>query len=229
MTNKEFVTKLQDIATNYKTVYMLGCFGSPVTSQLIASKAKQLPMWYTSEKQAQLRKLIGKGYFAFDCVNLIKGVLWGWTGDSSKSYGGATYNSNGVPDINADTMITKCIGVTTNFSHIEIGEAVWMSGHIGVYIGNKKVVECTPKWSNKVQITACLNVGSVSGLNGRKWVKHGKLPYIQYVVDKVEEPEYIKILKEKTDSPEAWIKCIEENKDHPMLKYLPDLIVKLAK
>ena len=75
MTNKEFVTKLQDIATNYKTVYMLGCFGSPVTSQLIASKAKQLPMWYTSEKQAQLRKLIGKGYFAFDCVNLIKQAI----------------------------------------------------------------------------------------------------------------------------------------------------------
>lgn len=118
--------------------------------------------------------------FGFDCVCMIKGVLWGWNGDASKTYGGASYASGGVPDIGADTMITKCSGVSTDFSKIVPGEAVWLSGHIGVYIGGGKVIECSPAFKNCVQVTACLNIGAISGMNGRRWTKHGKLPYITY-------------------------------------------------
>jgi hypothetical protein len=123
--------------------------------------------------------------FGFDCVCLIKGVLWGWKGDKSKTYGGATYNTNGVPDIGADAMIGKCKDVSTNFSKIEIGEAVWCKGHIGVYIGDGLAVECTPSWENKVQITAC-NCDK-AGYNRRDWTKHGKLPYITYVKEEKKE------------------------------------------
>lgn len=179
MTNKEFVAKLKDIATNYNTIYMWGVFGAPVTESVIARKSEQYPTWYTSAKQKTFRNLIGKNYFGFDCVCLIKAILWGWDGNASDSHGGAKYASNGVPDIGADTMITKCSGVSTDFSKIEIGEAVWIKGHIGVYIGNGLAIECTPSWDNKVQITAC-NC-SKSGYNRRNWTKHGKLPYITYV------------------------------------------------
>lgn len=178
MKSKDFIAKILSI-TPCKTVYMLGTFGAPVTEALIAGKAKQLSDWYTAAKQAELRKLIGKGYFAFDCVGLIKGILWGWTGTTA-AYGGAKYASNSVPDTNADGMISKCSEVSTDFRSIVPGEAVWMPGHIGVYIGGGKVAECTPKWNNNVQITACLNIGSIAGLNGRKWVKYGKLPYLEY-------------------------------------------------
>lgn len=41
------------------------------------------------------------------------------------------------------------------------------------------------------------------------------------------EPEYIRILKDKTDSPKMWIDFIQANKNHPTGKWLPDLIVKL--
>lgn len=181
MKSTEFIAKLRDIVDNYKTVYMLGCFGHVVTDSIIASKAKQLPNWYTAAKQAELRKLVGKGYFGFDCVNLIKGVLWGWSGDPKSTYGGAKYNSNGVPDTNADGMIKLCKDVSTDFSKILPGEAVWIPGHIGVYIGNGKVIESTPSWQNKVQVTTCLN--AASGTPGRKWDKHGKLPWIEYDVD----------------------------------------------
>lgn len=51
---------------------------------------------------------------------------------------------------------------------------------IGVYIGGGKVIECSPAFKNCVQVTACLNIGAISGMNGRKWTKHGKLPYITY-------------------------------------------------
>ena len=116
--------------------------------------------------------------FGFDCVCLIKGLLWGWNGDASKTYGGAQYAVNGVPDIGADTMITKCSNISTDFSKIEVGEAVWLSGHIGIYIGDGLAVECTPSWKNCVQVTAC-NCAK-SGYNRRNWTKHGKLPYVSY-------------------------------------------------
>lgn len=170
MTNKELVDKLYDIVNNYKTVYMWGVFGSPVTEKIISEKSAQYPSWYTSARLTNLRSLIGKGYFAFDCVNTIKGLLWGWNGDASKHYGGAKYNP--AQDVSADGMISICKEVSTDFSVIDIGEAVWLSGHIGVYVGDGLVIECTPSWKNGVQITE---------LSARKWLKHGKIPYIEYV------------------------------------------------
>jgi hypothetical protein len=175
--NKEFVAKIIDIANNYKTLYVMGCFGAPLNS---ANKAKYCNN-HSYNKKAERQKMIKSASadtFGFDCVNLIKGVLWGWNGDKNKSYGGATYATNGVPDINADTMITKCLNVSTNFSNIAVGEAVWCPGHIGVYIGDGLCVESSPAWKNCVQITAC-NC-TKKGYNRRDWKKHGKLPYITY-------------------------------------------------
>lgn len=170
MTSKEFVKKLLNVL-NYKTVYMWGCFGSPVTEKLLKEKGKQYPSWYNPVRQRLLRTLIGGNYFGFDCVGLIKGVLWGWNGDLTKYHGGAIYQANGVSDINADGMIKKCLSVTDNFDHILPGEVVWMPGHIGVYLGDGKVIESTPKWENGVQITS---------IEVRAWRKHGKLPWVKY-------------------------------------------------
>ena len=181
MTNKEFVSKLINIAKNYKTLYVMGCFGAPMTE---ANKQRYINH-HEYNRRANPKKCImeaSANTFGFDCVNLIKGVLWGWNGDKSKTYGGAKYAVNGVPDINADVMITKCSNVSTNFSNIQVGEAVWCPGHIGVYIGDGLAVECTPSWKNCVQITAC-NC-TKSGYNRRNWTKHGKLPYITYESEK---------------------------------------------
>lgn len=177
MKASDFVAKLKDIATNYKTLYVMGCFGAPMTT---ANKKRYIDH-HPYNKQPARVKLINAASadtFGFDCVCLIKGVLWGWSGDKSKIYGGAKYATNGVPDADANAMINLCSEVSTDFSKIEIGEAVWTNGHIGVYIGNGLAIECTPAWKNKVQITAC-NC-SKSGYNTRKWKKHGKLPYIDY-------------------------------------------------
>ena len=185
MTNKEFAAKLKSIATDYKTLYVMGCFGAPMT----AANKKRYCNNHTYNKQASRQKMINAASadtFGFDCVCLIKGVLWGWNGNASKTYGGAGYAVNGVPDIGADTMITKCSGISTDFSKIEVGEAVWLEGHIGVYIGDGLAVECSPKWENKVQITAC-NCNK-SGYNRRNWTKHGKLPYITYVKESTAAP-----------------------------------------
>lgn len=52
--------------------------------------------------------------WGFDCIGLIKGVLWGLDGDETKVYGNAIYASNSVPDVSADTMIGKCTDVSSN-------------------------------------------------------------------------------------------------------------------
>lgn len=177
MKASDFVAKLKDIATNYKTLYVMGCIGAPMTT----ANKKRYINHHTYNKQASRVKLINAASadtFGFDCVCLIKSVLWGWSGDKSKIYGGAKYATNGVPDVDANTMINLCSEVSTDFGKIEIGEAVWTNGHIGVYIGNGLAIECTPAWKNRVQITAC-NC-SKQGYNTRKWKKHGKLPYIDY-------------------------------------------------
>ena len=186
--NLEFVKILKNIATDYKTVYVLGCFGSPLND---ANKERYSKNNSYNKKSARTKKIkaASADTFGFDCSNLIKGVLWGWNGDESKSYGGAKYGSNNVPDINADTMISKCSNVSTDFSNIEVGEAVWIKGHIGIYIGDGLAVECIAKWADGVQITAVSNIGKKSGYNSRKWTKHGKLPYIEYIAEQVKPQE----------------------------------------
>lgn len=184
MTNTEFVKKLKSAATDYKTLYVLGCFGAPMN----AANKKRYTNNYEYNRDPKRTAMINAASadtFGFDCVCLIKAILWGWYGDKNKVYGGATYKSNDVPDIGADQMIKVCSGVSTDFSNLVPGEAVWMEGHIGVYIGDGLAVECTPKWENKVQITAC-NC-TKSGYNRRNWTKHGKLPYIDYTA-KVDIP-----------------------------------------
>ena len=176
-TGAQLAEKAINVAKNYKTLYVMGCFGAPMNA---ANKVRYTKN-HSYNKDATRTKMINAASadtFGFDCVCLIKGLLWGWCGDTSKTYGGAGYAINGVPDIGADTMITKCKDISTDFSRIEVGEVVWMQGHIGIYVGGGLAVECTPKWANKVQITAC-NC-SKSGYNTRNWTKHGKLPYISY-------------------------------------------------
>lgn len=178
MNNIEFANKAKEIATKYKTLYVLGCFGAPLNE----ANKKRYTTNYSYNAQPSRKAMIyaaTSDTFGFDCVCLIKGILWGWDGNVNATYGGAKYASNGVPDIDANTMISRCNDISTDFSKIEIGEAVWMTDHIGIYIGDGLAVECSPAWANKVQITAC-NC-TKSGYNRRNWTKHGKLPYITYV------------------------------------------------
>lgn len=180
MKASEMVSKAIDIAKNYKTLYVMGCFGAPMT----AANKKRYTTNHSYNKAAARVKLINAASadtFGFDCVCLIKGILWGWDGDQNATYGGAKYASNNVPDISADSMIKKCSDAsTTGWADMEPGEVVWTTGHIGIYIGNGLAVECTPKWKNCVQITAVANIGSKSGYNARTWKKHGHIPYVEY-------------------------------------------------
>ena len=173
----EFVNKLKDLATNYKTLYILGCFGAPMTRK---NKTRYENNKDYNKKRKDIIEKATVDTFGFDCVCMVKGLLWGWCGDISKTYGGATYRSNGVPDVGAEGMIQLCKDVSKNFSNIQKGEFLWMEGHCGVYIGDGLAIECTPKWDNKVQFSGVSNVNGNYKNHNRKWIKHGKLPWIDY-------------------------------------------------
>lgn len=178
--NYEFSAKVKNIAKNCNTLYVLGCPGAPLNA---ANRRRYTQNYSYNRRQNRVDKIISSSsdVFGFDDAFLIKSVLWGWTGNKKDNYGGAKYESNGVPDIGADAMIKRCIDVSANFNKIDIGEIIWRQGHVGVYIGNGLAVECSSRWADKVQITGVSNISENRAYNNREWVKHGKLPYINYI------------------------------------------------
>ena len=178
--SNEFVNKLIDIANKYNTLYIMGCIGAPIENKTYQRYIDAYSYNQKPERQQLIKSAIGTDCFGFDCVCLIKSVLWGWNGDVSHEYGGAVYKSNQVDDLSTSGMLKICTNISDDFSNIEIGEYLWTEGHCGIYIGDGLAVECTPKWENKVQITAVSNIKASQEYNQRKWEKHGKLPYIDY-------------------------------------------------
>lgn len=219
MNSNDFVRKLIEIAKMYDTLYVKGCFGAPLSDD---NKVRYIKHNKYNAKPDRVRLInnANKFVFGFDCVCLIKGVLWGWSGEENAVYGGAKYLSNGVPDIGADEMIKRCKGVTTDFSKIEPGEVVWIKGHIGVYIGLGEVVECTPSFSDGVCISKLINtVGNGTGYR-RTWTKHGKLPWITYEEQK--NSNVIKVCKARgvaTSFYKGYSKSYEAKKDTPILHH----------
>ncbi|MFR7590200.1 MAG: hypothetical protein ACLUVC_02055 [Longibaculum sp.] len=138
-----------------------------------AIEVEKLPTLY--KLGAFMNKKQGK-YLLCDCSGLIKGILWGYPNNGK-------YGSNSVPDINADTMISKCSNVTTDMSKLQVGWLVWMKGHIGICVGNGVVVESSPIRENGIQKTypkGC-GVANKKGLHERKWTKCGKFDkYVDY-------------------------------------------------
>lgn len=181
MTNTEFVKKAKEIATKYKTLYVMGCFGACLNKK---GKARYIAndAYNKQATRTAMIKACSDDTFGFDCVGLIKGIFWGWSGnqDPAKNYGGARYAANGVPDTNAGGMFNKCSDISADFKNILPGEALRCDGHIGIYIGDGLAVEATPSWKNCVQITAVANIAKSTVYPNRTWLKHGKLPWIEY-------------------------------------------------
>ena len=188
MTKDELISKLKK-AANSKTLYVYACFGAPMTQK---NKERYSNNCAYNRQESRKKKILSASNdtFGFDCVNLIKGILWGWNADVNKTYGGAVYNSNGVPDTNANGMFQNyCYNKSKDFSNVEPGEFLWMNGHIGVAITKKLGIECTPIGKDGVQITS-INC-DVPGYMRRDWAEHGKSNFIEYGKDPDKIKEYL--------------------------------------
>lgn len=182
MTNMKLRQQAIMVAENCKTLYVLGCFGAPMTP---ANKARYEGSYAYNRKPERKKKIdaAAADVFGFDCVCFLKGLLWGFCADKNDIYGGAVYKSNGVPDFGSDGengVMKYCSGVSSDFRNIQIGEILHKDGHVGIYIGDGLAAECTSSWKDGVQITAVLNIAAKAGYNGTQWSEHGKLRYIDY-------------------------------------------------
>lgn len=177
MTAYDFAITCMNIAQNFKTIYVMGCLGRPMTP----GYKEQMYNHHEYNRRANKWKHIKAAEsdrFGFDCVCLIKSVIWGWDGNLED--GGISYGSAGLPDIGTETIMssTYCNDISTDMSNVQTGEILWCPGHVGVYLGCDRVAECTPAWRNCVQISTLRQ--TVSGYGKQKWRKHGKLKVLTY-------------------------------------------------
>lgn len=82
-----------------------------------------------------------------------------------------------MPDIGADTMYENATEKGTIDTIPEIpGLAVWHEGHIGIYIGNGKVIQAANTTAGVI----------LTNLNDTAWTHWLKVPYISYIEEQEE-------------------------------------------
>ena len=144
--------------------YVWGSYGEVLTQKTLNSKAKQYPDEVGSK--ADFIKTHWLGRRTADCIGLIKG--YGWLNTQT---GTIEYGTNGMPDIGADTMYENATEKGTIDTLPEIpGLALWHSGHIGIYIGDGKVIHAANTHAGVI-------ISDVSGSGFTHWLK---IPYIDY-------------------------------------------------
>lgn len=149
-----------------ETLYMYGAIMRPITSAYVDECAKRYPSHYSESRKAFLKSKVGSAY-GCDCVGLIKSYYWGGLG--APKYSGNT-------DVSANGMynVAKQKGNISTIPEMP-GVLVQMDGHIGVYIGNGEVIECTS--NTKFGDGVCK-----TKLHDRKWLHWLYCPYIEYTV-----------------------------------------------
>ncbi len=139
--------------------YWYGTFGQTASVGLYRAKKKQYPKYYTANDfQSQYGKRV------HDCVGLIKGYLWSDSPSSVPKFSVAQ-------DVSADDMLKKCTesGPISTLPELP-GVLVFMSQHVGVYIGGGYVIEARGHAFGVVK----------TKLSGRGWTRWGKCPWITY-------------------------------------------------
>ena len=207
-TGKEYVQILYGIFQNNDTYYAWGGWGAYAG--------------YSGNKNRYNVSNAPDDCFLFDCSGFAyKAIPWGWNGSRTKN-GGASYKKEGFEALETKNILALCSDVSEDFSEIQIGELVYLPGHVGIYIGSGEVIECTSAWENGVMITACDNLGGSRVKYRRVWAKHGKLPFIKYEVEdnssddpgdnSSEDPEEVK--KDMLCEIEYGINRLERAKEH---------------
>ncbi len=144
--------------------YVWGTYGNILTESQLNYKIAQYP-----DGVGQYEDIIRSKWLngrTTDCVGLIKGYGWLDPGSLDIKYG-----TNGMPDIGANSMCRNAAVKGSMGSMPDTpGLAVWMEGHIGVYIGGGEVIEASSTRRGVVK----------TQLEGRGWQEWLEIPYINY-------------------------------------------------
>lgn len=144
--------------------YWWGTFGQKATPALLENRRKTYPRYYAdTDYQKQF------GQKVHDCIGLIKGYMWTKGADSTEY----VYESNGFKDITSDMCYNLAKLKGTNMATMPDipGIAVFMNGHVGVYIGNGEVIEAQGHARGVVKTKLCK----------RPWTKWAFINEIEYI------------------------------------------------
>ena len=161
--------------------YWFGTFGQKASTSLLTSKRKQYPNYYTDSDFSSQAKA---GQKVHDCGGVIKGALMSPNADPN-----AIVKYNAKYDVDSDTMLNQCSesGSIGSIPEIE-GVLVFKKGHVGVYIGDGKVVEARGHKYGVIE----------SNLGDMPWTNWGKHKDIEYIVENKAETPQIDVPTEKT-------------------------------
>lgn len=144
--------------------YVWGTYGNVLTDSLFSSKLEQYPDGVGNYEDFIRSNWLGGR--TTDCVGLIKG--YGWLNPDTLEI---EYGTNGMPDVGADEMYKSATVSGSMDTMPDVpGIAVWKSGHIGIYVGNGKVVEAMGTKYGVVK----------TNLADRSWSAWLEIPYINY-------------------------------------------------
>ncbi len=150
--------------------YVYGTYGNVFDQAMFDFKLEQYPDEVGGHEDFIRQNWLGRR--TADCVGLIKG--YGWLDPETKE---VNYGTNGMPDIGADAMYEYASEKGTIDTIPEIpGLAVWHEGHIGIYIGNGKVVQAANTTAGVI----------LTNLSDTAWTHWLKVPYISYVEEQEE-------------------------------------------
>jgi cell wall-associated NlpC family hydrolase len=168
-----------ELALQKPTLYMWGTYGKPITTSLLSSKIKQYPKNYSEARQKYIKSKIDGKTIGCDCAGLIKWALW----TNCDINAPIKYNSKTDRGTAGLYSAAKEKGKIATLPE-QPGVIVYKNGHVGVYIGNGKVIECTlGKRGDGIVKT---------DLNAAGWTHWLKLPEVEYV------PDHISIYQKKT-------------------------------
>ena len=144
--------------------YVYGTYGEVLTESILTIKISQFPEQVGDNAELIRRHWLG-GRTA-DCIGLIKGYAW-----FNCDTGQIEYRSNGVRDTGSDPMLDMATEEGTIDTMPDIpGIAVWMDGHIGIYVGDGQTIHAA-----NTELGVIMTPLAQSG-----WTHWLKIPYISY-------------------------------------------------
>ena len=130
-------------ALKLKTVYMWGGLFREVTADYInyLSGVPAYKRQYPDSRVKTLKSLVGKGYYGCDCIGLVKSYYFGGVGIKANAKGYVTSKDMGVGTMYNAAKIKGKIATMPKKEGVLVMTSDF--GHVGVYVGGNKVIECT--------------------------------------------------------------------------------------